>query len=49
MTKLYSERADACHIISVVNVRNLFIDLGCHNMVNGNEVFGFPFWIGGSW
>ena len=48
MTELYTEMADKCYIISVLN-RDLFIDLGCHNLVYGKEVFGFPLWIGGSW
>lgn len=49
MTELYSELADDCHVISFVDNRNLFIDLGCHDLVNAAEVFQVPFWIGGSW
>ena len=49
MTELKTELADTCHVISVVGNRGLFIDLGCHQVVNDIEIFDFPSWIGGSW
>ena len=49
MTELKTETSYMCVVISVVGNNGLFIDLGCHQLVNDIQIFDYPAWIEGSW